>query len=305
MIKVYIDDIKIVLKNWGFLTYPIQKSFALRGLSHDASEEVMYKVRKLSLKINEKGLPVSIIKEINDVLIKVFSELPEAKERLEKDDKQIAELQEEEQFKPLINSLLELFDGYAEKFKKQPVVIYERALKMFSEAETILGKLEAAKASQAILDEQHERLAKFAFAIANILARGFQWSSCQVIAERAMKHARTEDVKKNLRDMVAIAKEQNRRYGSVEPITELPTLFSFFIGTGLYGHADVDRVSQSYVVTLCIHVLGIPLIPIRRYRVQDTENGFHFLGTYRLADWQKTYLIWVVAAVALYIWLKD
>lgn len=104
--------------------------------------------------------------------------------------------------------------------------------------------------------------------------------------------------------MVAIAKEQNRRYGSVEPITELPTLFSFFIGTGLYGHADVDRVSQSYVVTLCIHVLGIPLIPIRRYRVQDTEMDsiFRNLPPGRLA---KTYLIWVVAAVALYIWLKD
>ena len=57
------------------------------------------------------------------------------------------------------------------------------------------------------------------------------------------------------------------------PLKSAPPLFTFnSVGTGLYGHRD-EAPDGSYVATLCICALFIPLIPLAAYRVESHGGG--------------------------------
>lgn len=90
-------------------------------------------------------------------------------------------------------------------------------------------------------------------------------------------------------------------FPKMKPSTKAPPLFTLNgCGVMLYGMRDQDRETQSYVTTLFLTLVFVPLFPIKAYRVvKASHNSYYFLGTEPLSGLCKGYR-WAVACVALF-----
>lgn len=85
-----------------------------------------------------------------------------------------------------------------------------------------------------------------------------------------------------------------------------PTMFTFNgFGTGVYGRRDFDAATNSYVKTLCICFLFVPVLALRAYRVIDGERGafgttssWYFIGRHRLSALARGWNYSVVGVTA-------
>ncbi|MEZ4439330.1 MAG: hypothetical protein R3B72_09590 [Polyangiaceae bacterium] len=101
------------------------------------------------------------------------------------------------------------------------------------------------------------------------------------------------------RDLPEIAEAAKAVAHAPRPITSAPSLFRVNgIGQALYGHRD-DWPDGSYVATLCVSLLFIPVFPIRAYRVVSEGNGWGFMGTVPLSPFARAARWFMVAVVAL------
>ncbi len=89
----------------------------------------------------------------------------------------------------------------------------------------------------------------------------------------------------------------------LEPINGAPSLVTINgFGTRLVGRAD-ERPDGTYVATLCLCALFIPVLPLASYRVADAGNGRTiFYGKMKVRRgwllWRNVLLVSVVAAIA-------
>jgi hypothetical protein len=69
------------------------------------------------------------------------------------------------------------------------------------------------------------------------------------------------------------------KFADLRPMKSPPRLYHFF-GFGLYLHGDrdFDMETQSFVRTLCLCVLYIPVLALRSYRVAPSVDGWSYLG---------------------------
>lgn len=81
------------------------------------------------------------------------------------------------------------------------------------------------------------------------------------------------------------------------PLKSAPPMFTFnSVGTGLYGHRD-EGPDGSYVATLCICALFVPLIPLAAYRVQSHGGGqYTFYSKVSLSPFASA-VRWVLLAL--------
>lgn len=95
-------------------------------------------------------------------------------------------------------------------------------------------------------------------------------------------------------------------FPNLTPVKTPPSLTTINgCGTMLYGRRDMDPNSGTYVMTLCVTVVFIPLAAIRAYRVADAENGgWYFLGREPLSSWAKAWntMLLLVTFVGLGSW---
>ncbi|MEA2067469.1 MAG: hypothetical protein U9O65_10355 [Thermotogota bacterium] len=88
------------------------------------------------------------------------------------------------------------------------------------------------------------------------------------------KHAHPE---KNLKDL--------------KPIKKAPSPYTVHgIGTTLYGKADYDPETDSYLSTLYFVILFIPIFPIAKYRVSLEGSMYKFWGKAPLDDFDKLHI---------------
>ena len=80
-------------------------------------------------------------------------------------------------------------------------------------------------------------------------------------------------------------------YRNLTPLDAAPSL-STTNGCGftLYGSSDCDAETGSHMATYYFVVLGIPIFPIRRYRVIQSGNSYRFLGKAPLRQGGKIHL---------------
>lgn len=87
-----IEAIEKSVKDWDKIAQPIQLSFKGRGIDHDLSVELGYKIRSLAIDIaNEHGM-LDPTTRITNLLKEVFAELPEFVERLDDDTRALENL---------------------------------------------------------------------------------------------------------------------------------------------------------------------------------------------------------------------
>lgn len=72
-----------------------------------------------------------------------------------------------------------------------------------------------------------------------------------------------------------------QRFPNLQPINSPPSLFTLNgIGTSIYGERDHDPETGTYVKTLCLTVLFVPIFCLRAYRVANAGGrGWYFIGT--------------------------
>lgn len=91
-----------------------------------------------------------------------------------------------------------------------------------------------------------------------------------------------------------------------KPIQAAPPLFTFNgIGVTLYGHADPDPQTGSYVATLFFVIFMVPIFPVGRYRViAHPGRRFQFLGKQPFRPSDRWWLGVALGAIALlFVWL--
>lgn len=80
------------------------------------------------------------------------------------------------------------------------------------------------------------------------------------------------------------------RFPQLEPIQGPPPLGRLNgFGVSVYGRREADVTTGTYVKTLCISALFIPVFCLRAYRVADAERGWYFLGREPLSGLAKAW----------------
>lgn len=87
------------LRGWDTIAQPIQVSFQGKGLEHEKSKELAYKVRDLSLYMFNELLQYDITKKLSEVSHELFGEVTSFSERVEKDIADIKDIEIERQQK--------------------------------------------------------------------------------------------------------------------------------------------------------------------------------------------------------------
>lgn len=87
------EDLKRALKNWDMVIKPIRTGMRARGLAHSASEQMGSSIRSLSIDMfNMHGL-LKVSLEFNRTLRDVFRDVPGVLEHLERDARDLFELE--------------------------------------------------------------------------------------------------------------------------------------------------------------------------------------------------------------------
>lgn len=85
------------LRGWDTIAQPIQVSFQGKGLEHEESKELAYRVRDLSLYMFNEILQDDITKKLSEVSLELFGEVTSFSERVEKDIADIKDIEFERQ----------------------------------------------------------------------------------------------------------------------------------------------------------------------------------------------------------------
>ena len=85
------------VREWNTIAYPVQLSLKSRGLDHDLSVELGFKIRSLAIDITNKHDMLGPTTRITALLKEVFSGLPELAARLDEDTKVLDDLIKQKQ----------------------------------------------------------------------------------------------------------------------------------------------------------------------------------------------------------------
>ena len=87
------------------------------------------------------------------------------------------------------------------------------------------------------------------------------------------------------------------KFPGLQPISGPPKLFRVNgCGPAVYGRRDVDPETNTYVKTLCLAFLFVPVLALRAYRVADAQTGWYFLGREPLSRFARG---WNTSVLAL------
>ncbi len=97
------------------------------------------------------------------------------------------------------------------------------------------------------------------------------------------------------------------RFPDMQPTNNTPSLFTINgIGFMFYGERDFDSFTGTYVKSVCLTVLFIPIFVMASYRVANAQpDGWHILGKVPLSTlakgWNWSMLALVIAFVLLIV----
>ena len=94
-IKPYIDKLDVVARNWDKVAQPIQLSAKARGIDHEPSSDLAYKIRSLAVDLFNKHDILTHSQRLTGMLQELFAEVPEVSERMEQDADALADISQE------------------------------------------------------------------------------------------------------------------------------------------------------------------------------------------------------------------
>jgi hypothetical protein len=100
------------------------------------------------------------------------------------------------------------------------------------------------------------------------------------------------------------------RFPDMKPIRSPPSLWTVYgFGTMAYGARDHDPETGTYVKTVYLTALFVPVLALGAYRVANAlEGGWYFLGKVRISGparlWNSVLLASVLVGVGLFFWIR-
>jgi hypothetical protein len=91
-VKPYVDKIDAVARNWDKIAQPIQLSSKARGIDHEASRDLAYKIRSLAIDLFNEHDMLAQSQRLTGLIQELFSEVPEISDRAEEDADALADI---------------------------------------------------------------------------------------------------------------------------------------------------------------------------------------------------------------------
>ena len=95
--------------------------------------------------------------------------------------------------------------------------------------------------------------------------------------------------------------DMSSKFPSMTPIKSPPTLHRINgCGFGMYGRRDYDAQTCTYVSTLCLTLIFVPLFCLKAYRVaQAAGGGWYFYGREPLSKAARLWNMLLVLGIAI------
>jgi uncharacterized phage infection (PIP) family protein YhgE len=275
-----VDILIKVVKNWDSVVQPIQVSAKSQGADHEASHRIAKLVRSLAIHMFNEHRKIDFSQQLINMLQEVFVEVGAVAELSAQDADTLDEIAEQDKLSRLLGPISSLCKAAFEISENNPYAAFAEAQRILNDAPQLIANLEALNPGREILSQgKHEitfTLMHCAIVYGN---KTRKWKQCITFLEEALKYAGSEEEKSRIQKNIDTAKNNDKFYGGITPISSAPNLFAVNgIGTTLFGVTDYDPVSGSYFSTYCFIFLLIPVFPICRYRVIKTDGGYQFLG---------------------------
>lgn len=271
-VKPYVDKLDTVTRNWDRVAQPIQLSAKARGTNHESSRELAHAIRNLAIDLcNEHDMLVQP-QRLTALLQELFEEIPDVSDKLQEDADALARLSALEPFQALCRKVRDDVGRY-------PNSANNSGEHLLSDGQALLNKLPS-NVVRAVHNEAKDMIARALMDCA--IAYGNKtsaWLPCVSLLESALGLASDQDVRKRINDNLTIVRDNLASLGGLEPVQSAPSLRTVNgIGLKLYGEADRRQSDNSYIATYYFVIFFIPIIPIARYRVIPTNEGYRFLA---------------------------
>lgn len=290
-VRPLIDRLDGVIRNWDKVAQPLQLSFKARGLDHDASRDLAYKVRSLAVDLfNEHDL-LKQSQRLTTLLKDVFSEIPDVVDRVEEDAKALSDIAQRRNESALIDPIRKLCEDISKSADRNPSLAQHEGQRLLDEGGELL-KSAPLKATSPTYQEARTLMAvtllHCAVSYGNETSK---WAPCVTLLEKALELASDNKLRQKLRENLATVQSNLNSLGDLEPISSAPSLSSINgIGFTLYGSTDKNPSNGSYMATYYFIFFAVPIFPIARYRVIPTGGGYRFLGKGPLRAFDKWHI---------------
>ncbi len=294
-----IDQLEPILRNWDRVAQPLQLSFKARGLRHDASADLAYKLREVSLTLfNEYDL-LEAAQRMTDLIGDVFSELADYAERAKEDGQALEDIRQRRYESQALEPLRELAAAILASIKRAPKLAHHEGERMLQEG-VALFKAMPVKVTSPVYKDAGNILAGTLMSCA--IAHGNEtsdWAPGLRLLEQALGYVSDPEIRRKIQANLDIVRDNLKRFHGLTPVKKAPSLQTINgIGFTIYGKTDNDPSDGSYIGTYYFCVLFIPLFPLARYRVIPTGGGYRFLGKGPLRTFDRWHIAGTLALLA-------
>ena len=299
-VKPVVDRLEGVLRNWGKVARPLQLSFKARGLDHDSSKTLAYKVRSLAVDLFNEHDHLRQSSRLTQLLKELFSEVPDILDRVEEDAKTLGDISQRRQEASAIDPIRSLCDEISQSADRNPSLAQHEGQRLLDDGKALL-KASPIKATSPTYFEARDMLAATVMHCA--VAYGNQtskWEPCIHLLQAALGLANGAKLKQKIRENLTIVEGNFKSLGDLQPIKSAPSLYAINgFGVTLYGNTDKNPSDGSYMATYYMVFFFVPVLPLARYRVIPTESGYRFLGKGPLRVFDKWHIAISLGLVAL------
>jgi hypothetical protein len=275
------DKLGDVVSNWSRVAQPIQISLKSRGMVHDLSKDVGFKIRTVAMDLSSNPDELKQAQFLTAMLMKHFSHSPDLVDLLVNDWSRLAEIAKKKNDAEPLGRISILCVQATTAAKESPMVADDQARRIINYGSELLTLAEQSGLHANDLNTKRDEMA---LAICSCVCeygnKTAKWRQCKVLLEAANGFA----VGKKARGLVArdldFAADMLLMYGGFEPDKTAPSLFTFCgCGVTLYGKNDYHAGSSAYTATYYLVLFFVPLFPICRYRViPQYLKHYRFLG---------------------------
>ena len=278
-----------VLTNWDSIAQPIQLNAKARGVDHEPSSELAYLARGVAIELFNKHKMLDSSMKISAALKELFAELPEVHERVVEDSRVLDGHKTDADQERVLAAVLKRCEEVTSGSEKHPGSASERAGKLVADANNLIADVRQKRGTSEMIDRANDAIAAALMSCAIDLGNFSEdWPRCIEILTEATRRAKNQSIRAQVLKNLAIASQRQDALKGLTRVRSAPSLFSVNgIGMTLYGSSERDERNGSFLSTYYFIVLGIPLLPLARYRVTQSGNSYHFLGKapLRTFDW--------------------
>ena len=299
-VKPIVDRLESVLRNWDKVAMPLQLSFKARGLDHDGSKSLAYKVRSLAVDLFNEHDHLGQSSRLTKLLKELFSGVPDVLDRVEEDAKTLEDISKRRQDASAIGPVRSLCEEITKSADRNPSLAKHEGQRILDEGKALL-KAAPIKATSPTYREARDLLAGTLMHCA--VAYGNQtskWEPCIRLLQAALELANDAKLKHKLRENLTIVEGNHRSLGDLDPIESAPSLCTINgFGVTLYGNTDKNPSDGSYMATYYLVFFFVPVLPLARYRVISTGGGYRFLGKGALRPLDKWHIAISIGLIVL------